>query len=321
MNQTLTPMLNKAHERMNKEAAANSLKNREADHSQVMINKTVQEHSRFLLNSIIDDANDRLQENNRVQMTDMPRSQLDMLRQNSVEANLSAKDQNDFLGNHDQHRKNSSWDELLHKVTFQDNTHRSHIGRNEQSAQTMFLNATQSNINMSSSQNFVKPSAQNIPISQHVVEQVETGLFSTLKNGASKLELQLHPQELGTIAITLVSRNGEVSAHIRSNNEQTVEMLNKQAEMIKTNLENQGIHVDKIEVELKDQTEPDYQTWQNMEQHNSFQEEDARRNHLRRLRNLANLESDTSASGELEQHMQEEGQTENNATRVLDKVA
>ncbi|MBQ7738760.1 MAG: flagellar hook-length control protein FliK, partial [Desulfovibrionaceae bacterium] len=149
------------------------------------------------------------------------------------------------------------------------------------------------------------------------------GLLTTLKNGTTQLELQLHPQELGTIAVTLTSRNGEVSAHIRADNEQTVEMLHKQAEIIKANLLEQGVQIDKIEVELRNQSDSDYQAWQNMDQHNSFQEEEARRDQLRRLRNLANLENKASAAenSTLERHMHRDGQSGNNATRVLDKVA
>lgn len=317
LGKTLTPMLNKAHERMAKEAASNSLKSKEADHSQVMIDKTVQEHSRHLLNSILDDANERLEDQGQLQYTSQPRSQLDLLGLNSSD---NPSFQNDLQGSKDHHSK-SNWDELLHKV----NLNFDHKPTPEFSPNNLDALAFNTQFNLNNSHptdnlNFSRPQGTPPTLSHQVVEQVESGLFTTLKNGASRLELQLHPQELGTIAVTLTSRNGEVSAHIKADSEQTVEMLNKQAELIKANLEEQGIRIDKIEVELKEQTNSDFQNWQNMDQHNSFQEEEAKRAQLRRLRNLANIEA-SKDSPELERHMQGEDQSATNATRVLDKVA
>ena len=329
LNKTLTPMLNKAHERMNKEAESAALKNRKADQSQVMIDKTVQNNSRNLLNKIIDSGNDRLQQQDQSQLNEIGKAQIDMLKMSQGEDPKSLQD--NFLNSDSQNQqKHTSWDDLLNKVTLQNldqkkpsqNQQMPLMQNNDQLQQPLFMGQGES-FNLSGAQQNFRPNSANVPLQSHVTDQVQNGLLTTFKNGTTQLELQLHPQELGTIAVTLTSRNGEVSAKILADNEQTVEMLNKQAELIKTNLQEQGVQIDKIEVELRDQSENDYNAWQNLDQHNSFQEESARRDQLRRLRNLANLENRAAAAEDstLERHMHREGQSTTNATRVLDKVA
>lgn len=86
-----------------------------------------------------------------------------------------------------------------------------------------------------------------------MTQQVERGLLSALKDGGTRLDLQLHPQELGAITLTLTARNGEVSARIRSEKSETAEMVTRQLDTIRANLEQQGIKVDKIEVQLQSQ--------------------------------------------------------------------
>ena len=165
-----------------------------------------------------------------------------------------------------------------------------------------------------------RPSLPPQALPRQVAAQVESGLFSTLKSGGSRLELQLHPQDLGSLAITLVAKNGEVSARIRADSPETVEMLTKQAEAIRQNLEDQGLTVDKIEVELKEQqdTANSEQFLQDMANHNSFQEEGARREELRRLRNLARLEQDSRGATAKDSARPDSVVDE---SRMLDRVA
>ena len=169
-------------------------------------------------------------------------------------------------------------------------------------------------------------SAQGQALSRQVARQVESGLLTALRGGGSRLDLQLHPQELGAITITLTSRNGEVSAHIRSERSETAEMLSRQLDAIRVNLEQQGIKVDKVEVHLQQrdsQENSGYRQWQSADQHNSFQEEDARREELARLKNMANIRNNTTNNEDedLEQPVQSMGQTAENAAGSLNLVA
>ncbi|MBD5558340.1 MAG: flagellar hook-length control protein FliK, partial [Desulfovibrio sp.] len=94
--------------------------------------------------------------------------------------------------------------------------------------------------------------ASQLPqITRQVAQQVEQGMLTAMRDGATRLDLQLHPAELGAITITLVARNGEVSAQIRSEKSETAEMVSRQLDTIRVNLEQQGIKVDKIEVQME----------------------------------------------------------------------
>ncbi|WP_302148862.1 flagellar hook-length control protein FliK, partial [uncultured Desulfovibrio sp.] len=159
-------------------------------------------------------------------------------------------------------------------------------------------------------------------LARQVAGQVESGLLASMQNGGTRLDLQLHPQELGAITLSLTVRNGEVTALIRPEKSETADMVNRQMEHIRLNLEQQGLKVDKVEVRL-DSNQQDASAWQDLQQHNSWQEEDARREELARLKNLAtfrnNNKNDTSAT--LEQPVHSLGGAAGYAAGTLNVVA
>lgn len=167
--------------------------------------------------------------------------------------------------------------------------------------------------------------AQPAPLARHLLSQVENGMLRTLRNGATSLELQLHPQELGTVNIVLTTLNGEVSAKIFADKADTVDMLNHQADVIRATLEEQGVRVEKVEVELRqnDRENSGQFSWQDADSHNSWQEEDARRQTLARMKNLARVRNNTEISEitTLERSVHILGRTAENAASALDLVA
>ena len=164
--------------------------------------------------------------------------------------------------------------------------------------------------------------AQPAPLARYVGQQVEQGLLSSSRNGTTRLDLQLHPQELGAITLSLSLRNGEVSATIRSEKSETAEIVTRQLDAIRTNLEQQGLKVDKVEVQLNSRQQ-DENAWQNLDQHNSWQEEDARREELARLKQLSTMRnsSDNSDGTILEQPVHSSAHAARYATRSLNVVA
>lgn len=161
------------------------------------------------------------------------------------------------------------------------------------------------------------------PIGRQVAQQVEQGMLSTVKGGGTRLDLQLNPQELGSITVSLSVRNGEVSAVIRSEKSETNDMISRQVDAIRMNLEQQGLKVDKLEVRQETRQEQNSASWQDFSQHNSRQEEDARREELSRLKNLAtvrnsSLNLDIST---LEQPVHSLGNTARYTTSNLNVVA
>ena len=104
--------------------------------------------------------------------------------------------------------------------------------------------------------------------------------------------------------------------------------MQQQVEAIRLQLEQQGVKIDKIEVQLQNQNQNNDQqqladAWQNMQQHNSWAEQDARREELARLRNLAMARRGAENQGNngLAQSMQDTEQTAIYATRRLNVVA
>lgn len=168
---------------------------------------------------------------------------------------------------------------------------------------------------------------QQAPVSHQVGRQVEDGFLQAMRSNVRRLDVELHPAELGAITLTLTMRNGEVSAHIRSEKSETAELVSQQLETIRINLEQQGFKVDKLEVGLQNQqrdlAEGNADQWQNMQQHNARQEEDTRREELLRLQSLATMRNsrDYSEESTLEQSVHVLGDTARYATRSLHVVA
>ena len=217
------------------------------------------------------------------------------------------------------HKNNSSWSDLLGKVDVQSASMTGH-GNAAAYAASQAAQSTQAGQTVSVDAQDVATVA---PIARQAAQQVEQGLLSTIKGGGTRLDLQLNPQELGSINVTLSVRNGEVSAIIRSEKSETTDMLNRQVDAIRTNLEQQGVKVDKVEVRQETPQEQNSTTWQDFNQHNTRQEEDARREELARLKNLATIRNSSSSAeiSTLEQPVHSLGSTARYATSNLNVVA
>lgn len=124
------------------------------------------------------------------------------------------------------------------------------------------------------------------------LNQIEQAILSSSRNGVQRLEVKLNPVELGAMTIALATnRQGEVSAVIRPEKEETAALINQQVDQIRAELENQGFKVDKVEVQtqLADQGG---QNWQGAQQHNASRDLAERASILEQLRNLSRLGSE-----------------------------
>ena len=122
------------------------------------------------------------------------------------------------------------------------------------------------------------------PYAPQVLRQVEQGLLTGMRDGSQRLELQLSPEHLGALTMVLTIKNGEVSALLRPERSETAVLLNQQTDQLRFSLEQQGIKVDKVEVQLQMQDERNAMTWQGMAQHNASQERQTRAEQGRILR-------------------------------------
>jgi flagellar hook-length control protein FliK len=120
-----------------------------------------------------------------------------------------------------------------------------------------------------------------------VMKQVETALFKNLKNGTKQLTLQLTPENLGKLNIILQVQGKEVSAMIRAENHDAAKILSNNIDMIKTALENEGLKVEKLEVQAGLTNNQDSQDWFGQNQHNLARDREAMvamRKHMKIMR-------------------------------------
>lgn len=121
-----------------------------------------------------------------------------------------------------------------------------------------------------------------------VLSQVEQGVLSALADGTKRMTLNLNPVELGAVSVILSSRNGEVSAILKPERPETAAMMTQQADVLRHTLEQQGIKVDKVEVQTP-QDQRSNEQWQGMDQHNASHEQQTRRDALDRMRRLGQM--------------------------------
>ena len=348
LKDTLQPMLAKARARTEKEKQAYALQNKKAQQSKAVIDDTVQQKSRQVLEQTVTktgtaDANTAAGQSTAQQrQTGQPSDQTNAARQSAdagaaslqqqtrsvqssalqggEQTNTGKKDQpatDDNAGKEDNTGKKDAWSDLLQTVAVKTAPATSTARADAQAP----LYAAQT---LAGETPAAVPNAAATPpqLARQVAGQVESGLLASMQNGGTRLDLQLHPQELGAITLSLTVRNGEVTALIRPEKSETADMVNRQMEHIRLNLEQQGLKVDKVEVRL-DSNQQDASAWQDLQQHNSWQEEDARREELARLKNLAtfrnNNKNDTSAT--LEQPVHSLGGAAGYAAGTLNVVA
>lgn len=326
---TVKTVIGKARDRMKKEREAESHQSREVEQSKTMIKETVQENSHGTLTEALQQSGDaKLNEavSKNAQGTDLPDGfeHVGKYAQGDAQQHLAGGNQDGKGRNTPDGNKNDPWSSLLSRVKATDSAGgMTSSYRTDGVMGTAFATLHQ----LAGQQQFSAGARAEVGpyLSQQAAQQVQNGLLSALRNGGTRLDLQLNPVELGSIAITLSSRNGEVSAQIRTEKTETMQAMQQQAEAIRLQLEQQGVKIDKIEVQLQNQNNNQQADggWQNMQQHNTWAEQDARREELARLRNLAmvrNSPIDQENNG-LAQPMQDTGQTATYATRRLNVVA
>ena len=112
--------------------------------------------------------------------------------------------------------------------------------------------------------NAVQEAAQVNPV-EVVVDAVKV----IQKESLQSIEVQLNPENLGKLHITVSARNGVLTAEIATQNEQVKRAVESQMSMLKENLESQGIKVDAVEITVQSHA---FEGGQNLQGNNSQQE-------------------------------------------------
>lgn len=105
----------------------------------------------------------------------------------------------------------------------------------------------------------------------NILDQVQEGAFKRLSQGRSQLTLQLNPHNLGTVNVMLQVKNKDVQAIIKAENPETAKVIAEQLEVVKQALEEQGLKVEKLEVQTGVTDHETQSSWQNAQDHNHAQ--------------------------------------------------
>ena len=86
---------------------------------------------------------------------------------------------------------------------------------------------------------------------QDIMRQIMDYMRIQVKPGMSNLEMQLHPESLGTLQIHIASRGGVVTANFIAQNETVKAALESQMVQLRENFEQQGVKVEAVEVTVQ----------------------------------------------------------------------
>ena len=148
---------------------------------------------------------------------------------------------------------------------------------------------------------------------EEIVKQIVDQIKINITQSATSMQMELHPESLGHVALTIESREGVITAQFSAQNEIVKEAIESQIAELKENIEAQGIKVEAVEV-----TVASHEFEQNLQQNNqnAKDNEEAQRVQKtgRRIRlNLSELEeSDEELSEEekiAKEMMEENGNT------------
>lgn len=101
---------------------------------------------------------------------------------------------------------------------------------------------------------------------------VQKGILQNLNQGGKQLTLRMDPPSLGKLTVVLQVHNNEVRALIRTENHDATKLVHDQLNLIKHSLEQQGLKVEKLDVQTQTNNDQNSNNWQGAEQHNLLQE-------------------------------------------------
>lgn len=84
-----------------------------------------------------------------------------------------------------------------------------------------------------------------------IMNQIMDFMKMNVGDGISQLEMQLRPENLGTLQIHVASKDGVITAHFTTENEVVKEALESQMIQLKDTFREQGIRVEAIEVSVQ----------------------------------------------------------------------
>lgn len=87
-------------------------------------------------------------------------------------------------------------------------------------------------------------------LSEKILNQILDGIYANISEKETSLELQLNPESLGKVNVTVSAKEGILTAHISTQTEIAKEAIESQIMVLKESFETQGLKVEEIEVTI-----------------------------------------------------------------------
>jgi flagellar hook-length control protein FliK len=129
-----------------------------------------------------------------------------------------------------------------------------------------------------------------------IINQIVTKAIVNLSDTRTSMNLQLNPGNLGKIAVSVVAEQGLVKGQFVAENEVVKQMIERNIGQLKSQLEQQGIKVDKIEVTLGNANLHYQQKEQNDQRQSFYKTRQDRINRLNRLHNIEVAQSEIKST-------------------------
>ena len=121
---------------------------------------------------------------------------------------------------------------------------------NDASSQMGFAQTVVDNIKAAAAQQTGESEAVFTPDMDRIYEQVTESLKLNMSEDVTEMEMSLHPASLGNVRIQIAARDGVVTANFTTQNEQVKAVLEAQIVELKESMNEQGIKVEAIEVNV-----------------------------------------------------------------------
>lgn len=83
---------------------------------------------------------------------------------------------------------------------------------------------------------------------KEIVNQIVEQVKITIKPGITTMDFQLNPENLGRVNLTVAAKDGQMTASFMVQNQVAKEAIESQIQVLRENLENQGLKIEAVEV-------------------------------------------------------------------------
>ena len=120
----------------------------------------------------------------------------------------------------------------------------------------------------SSFEKVMSTSSTNSVNGADIVKQIINSVKVSGNTSIQSMEIQLNPEHLGKVNLTVTSKNGVITAQIVAQNEEVKKAIESQIATLKENFESQGIKIEAVEVTVQSHA---FESGQNLQGNNSEQ--------------------------------------------------